>query len=228
MRARFLLDHILDAGRFRIDTFPWTYQPSDSSDIAARRATGTRTRWARMSPLVGEMKVTTAADVGCNAGWFVLQLAQSGVSTIGIDGDRRFARILTHEISRRHIRNAGGLYLQVTPGTVTLIPEVDAVLFLSVWHHIVHHDGLDAADAVLRALWSRTEKVLFFETGEDDVRPTFSLPSMKPSPREWLGGYLTRVCHGSDVRHLGQHPAFAPDGVRSVRNLFAVVKPQEP
>jgi hypothetical protein len=67
---------------------------------------------------------------------------------------------------------------------------------------------------------------MFFDTGEDEMPPSFGLPEMTPDTRTWLEGYLSSTCAGSEVRHLGTHAAFDADGNPCRRNLFAVVRRQ--
>jgi hypothetical protein len=113
------------------------------------------------------------------------------------------------------------LAMKVTPDTVSLVPAADCTLFLAVWHHIVRRQGQDAADRVLRQLWSGTSRILFFETGEiDEMPPYYQLPQMLPTAEEWIGEHLARLCPGGEVRHLGLHQSSSA----YARNLFAVIR----
>jgi hypothetical protein len=73
-------------------------------------------------------------------------------------------------------------------------------------------------------IWSRTGKVLFFDTGENEMSPEYGLPAMTPDARSWLTSYLAETCPGSRVDHLGTHKAFDPHGQPVERNLFAVIR----
>lgn len=217
---RLAVDAAIDAGRHRIDTFPWTYHPTSSSSSASR-SEGTVSRWLAMREFLVGRDVQTAIDIGCNGGWFVLRLAESGVLALGVDGDRRFTRMLVYEASKRGLP-VQVLMMHVNPETVKLLPRTDCILFLSVWHHTVRTAGLEQATKLLATLWARTERVFFFDTGEDEMPASFGLPSMRPSSQQWISDYLTAACTGGDVHHLGTHRAFAPDGTEAERNLFAV------
>jgi hypothetical protein len=93
-----------------------------------------------------------------------------------------------------------------------------------LWHHLVCRQGQDAATAVTAALWDKTGRVMFFDTGEDEMPESFGLPEMAPDARSWLEGYLRSTCRGGRVEHLGRHAAFDADGNPCRRNLFAVVR----
>jgi hypothetical protein len=54
---------------------------------------------------------------------------------------------------------------------------------------------------LLGMIWDRTGKVLFFDSGEDEMTPDFELPEMTPDSRSWLAGYLAETCEGSRIEH---------------------------
>ena len=108
--------------------------------------------------------------------------------------------------------------------TVELVPPADATVFLSLWHHLVKMQGLRTATDITARLWDGTRKVMFFDTGEDEMDESFDLPEMAPDPRTWIAGYLAETCPDSEVRHLGTHAAFDAAGNPCERNLFAVVR----
>jgi hypothetical protein len=115
------------------------------------------------------------------------------------------------------------LVSDVNGSNVSRLPQADCVLLLSVWH-FDREDGIDAASAILSALWSTTGTVLFFETGEREMPDSWQRPEMRPDPRTWLTRYLMDICAGSKVVHLGLHDALSPDNVPCQRNLYAVVR----
>jgi hypothetical protein len=77
---------------------------------------------------------------------------------------------------------------------------------------------------MLEGIWEGTRKVLFFDTGENEMTPEYRLPPMLPDPASWLSTYLAETMPGSRVEPLGTHAAFDPSGRPCERNLFAVIR----
>ena len=203
---------------------PPDHQALPSLGVPGRRAAGSDSRWAAIAPVLDEVHARTALDLGCNVGFFTFQMAHAGISAIGVESHPTFYRTALYAARRLRARNAGILVLTLAPETVGLLPTVDAVLFLALWHHLVRSHGLDEATAMLETIWARTKHVLVLETGEAEMPASYRLPRMTPEPRAWLTDYLARSCEGGDVVHLGMHAAVAPDGTECERNLFAVVR----
>ncbi len=84
-------------------------------------------------------------------------------------------------------------------------------------------EGFEAATGMLAELWQRTGKVLFFDTGENEMPASFGLPAMEPDAERWLGDFLATTCPGAAVRSLGGHQAFDAQGKPCRRTLFAVL-----
>jgi cyclopropane fatty-acyl-phospholipid synthase-like methyltransferase len=104
-------------------------------------------------------------DVGCAEGWFVRRAATDlGIFAIGIESTDT---MIVGELARLHDRTerAGTLRAFVTPEVIRALPKFDAVLCLSVLHHVIRAFGIGAAEQYLRALASRVGKVLLFEIG---------------------------------------------------------------
>src|SRR5438874_4414039 len=89
--------------------------------------------------------------------------------------------------------------------------EVDVTIFLSVLHHILGGSGvysynsrewanLEYAQAILRCLCQRTQ-TLFFEMGQPEEAHDWArwLPSMTPSPAQWIPENLLRPAGFSRV-----------------------------
>jgi hypothetical protein len=240
--TRRYLDDTIDRVRFSIDTFPrsvrwlrWLNLPSMHSAVyqdlpwvgvrSGARAESTRTRWDRMRPLIDEHGVRSALDVGANTGWFAFSLAERGVPTIALERMARHVRIGLYVRQRAGLcASVAFLVMDVTPENVDLLPSAECVIFLSIWHHVVREHGLQGGTAVLRGLWAKTGKLLFFETGEAEMPASYGLPAMTPEPRAWLTKYLEETCPGARVVPLGRHVALDSDNVPARRNLFALVR----
>jgi hypothetical protein len=226
--SRRQLDEWIDLLRLRLDTFPrGRYQPIAAlPGRVAKRADGSRSRWEAIAPVTSELGVRTAVDIGANEGYFSLELGAAGVTTVALESAPPNQRTAMLAIRRSKLDNVGLLSFEVRDDTVALVPPADCVLFLSLWHHLVREDGLEMATSLTERIWSKTGKVMFFDTGEDEMPPSFGLPDMTPDARTWLEGYLSFTCAGGEVRHLGTHAAFDADGNPCRRNLFAVVRRQ--
>lgn len=220
------IDDVLDRVRFRIDTFLYgIYQPVPSLPTGrATRGGGSESRLEAILPVVREQAVESAVDIGACEGYFSIMLGEAGVPTIALEGDPPSYRTAIYAVRRSGLEDVGVLALLLTPSNVVAVPAADCMLCLSIWHHFVRYHGLDAATEMMETIWARTQKVLFFDTGENEMTPEYGLPAMTPDPRSWLGGYLAETCSGSRLEHLGTHRAFDPAGRPCERNLFAVIR----
>lgn len=175
-----------------------------------------------MLPVLNELRPQTALDVGCNAGWFTLNLARLGIATTGVEADPPMYRTAILAARAARPPRPAILVLRIDPTSVCQLPSADVVLLLSVWHHFVRDFGIAAADGILAELWQRTGRALFFDTGESECEEEFGLPAMGDDPRGWIARHLAAVCAGGAVTMLGEHDAFAPDGTECTRGLFLV------
>jgi hypothetical protein len=223
---RAALDAALDLIRFAVDTSPsLDYQPLPwLGRHRVRRETGTDSRWRAIEPALQERRVAAAVDVGANVGWFSIKMALVGIRTLAVEQEPKYYRTLLYARRRLALRNLAVLVARVDRDSVQILPSTDAVLFLSVWHHIVRHDGLEAGSEVLRQLWARCRGALFFESGESELPPGWGLPPLLPSPDEFYASYLAAVCAGSEIRNFGRHVAVTSNGEYCQRTLWAVLR----
>ena len=226
LRLRGLLDDALDWLRYRVDhsTVPH-YQPLPwPTRRRHTRAEGVTSRWEAMLPVIREVAPASAADIGCNVGWYSQRLASLGIPTVGIEGYAPYYRTALYSAKRAPSRKLAITVMTIDEENVRLLPRDDCTLFLSIWHHLVRDQGLDEATAVLSGVWRRTGKVLFFESGEQEMGPEYRLPNLTPDPRQWFTRYLGDVCVGAEVRHLGLHHGGEGGPDVAWRNLFAVAR----
>ncbi|WP_143074830.1 hypothetical protein [Streptomyces mangrovisoli] len=224
--ARRVVDDAIDEVRLRLDALPdGIYQPVPGIRVRkAKRSVGTGSRWAAMAPVVERLKVETALDVGANVGYFPIRLAQRGIASVALEADPKCVRTAMTAVRRNRLDNVAVTSLEFRPDTLGLLPATDCTLLLSLWHHLVREMGFGTATDLLRGLWSRTGKVMFFDSGEDEMPESFGLPRMVPTADVWLAEYLGKNCADGRVEHLGRHRAFDADGLPTDRALFAVVR----
>ncbi|MET9407982.1 hypothetical protein ABZX90_19790 [Streptomyces sp. NPDC002935] len=228
--ARRKVDDAIDLVRLKLDALPdGIYQPVPGIRVRkAKRSVGTGSRWAAMEPVVERLGVESAMDVGANVGYFPIKLALRGIPSVALESDPKCVRTATTAVRRNQLDNVAVMDLELRPDTLGLLPATDCTLLLSVWHHLVRELGLDTATDLLRGLWTRTGKVMFFDSGEDEMPESFGLPRMVPTPDAWLTEYLQTTCTGGRIEHLGRHRAFDADGLPTDRALFAVIREAPP
>ena len=228
LRLRGLTEEAWDRLRLQIDLHSDpVYQPLSwlgRTRPKATRAEGVESRWEAMLPLIEQSGAKTAVDIGCNIGWYALELASRGIVTIGIENHPPYYRTAIYAARKSAAAGLGVLVFEVTPTTAALVPSVDCTVFLAIWHHLVQAHGLDRASSVLATVWGKTEKLLFFESGEDGFPPSFSLPAFEPDAKTWLTEYLSRVCEDATVTHLGLHQGGRDETGILYRNLFALTR----
>ncbi len=128
-------------------------------------------KWAQIAPVLpADMSGMRALDIGCNAGFYSIAVAQRGAEVLGIDVDEHYLR------QARWARERFGLseqqltlrQMQVYE-LARLNQEFDLVLFLGVLYHLRY--PLLALDIVARC----THDLLVLQTltipGEDVVEP---------------------------------------------------------
>lgn len=222
---------IIDPIQFRFDIFPYfPYQPLPWLGLkSALRAESTIKRWNAIEKCLKTETVDSAMDIGCNVGFFCFSLAEKGIPTLGVEADERVLRIARYAARKINTSAVSFLNMHVSPENVRLLPSVDVVTVMSVWHHWCGSYGFEEATKLLGTIWSKSQKLMFFESGQRDIMgadglPKYGLPKMEPSPKEWFTRYLDKTCIGGRVYHVGDFPAFSSSGngqePDTIRTLF--------
>ena len=146
-------------------------------------------------------------DLGCNNGFFSLQLARDGHVVVGMDIFAYAIRTAEHARRRLGLANASFVCAAATPDTMDRLPSCDVALVLSVFQKWCEQYGYPASVDMLRAVWNRTSGCLFFECADSlESIPNVKrhLPDMGPTKdacqafvhqmlRDSLGGTVTRL-----------------------------------
>lgn len=144
-------------------------------------------------------------DLGCNSGYFVFRLAERGGFGLGIEAGRNEIMVCQSLAALHRIKNVSFSRLPIAPENSSILPKVDVVVFMSVFHHFVRHFGPEAAMKMLSDIASKAERFLIFETGQPNEDSSWAdkLSFMGNNPKVWIIDMLKSL--GFDLVHdLGQ------------------------
>lgn len=111
-------------------------------------------KWTLLAPhLPADMRGLSVLDIGCNAGYYSIEMARRGAQVVAMDHDRHYlaqASWVAHQLglADRISLRLGDIY-----GIARRREKFDVVLFLGVFYHLRHPLlGLDLAAAASRDL----------------------------------------------------------------------------
>ncbi len=155
-----------------------------------------RASYARLDAINGflpkDAQLTTL-DIGCNLGFFTFNMAKRGGFSIGIDYGRNEIMAAKALALRYSVNNVVFTQLEITPENASLLPKVDMVICLSVFHHWIRKLGQEQSRIIMQGLADSSNKYLIFDTGqpnEKNVEWATSLEFMNPDINNWADGYL--------------------------------------
>lgn len=221
----------LDTTRFIVDKPKLDYQPLQWVGIRKAKIRGNATweRWEQIVKYLLPQQDKTALDIGSCYGFFSIKMAEKGCRVFGIDSNPRFIRIARYAVPKRLRKQCNFIEMKLSLGNINILPSVNYILLLSVWHHWVYEFGLLEATEILTALWEKTKDMLFFESGEGEVAEEFGLPFKPDNARQWLNDYLQRTCSSSNIKIIseslvGKYKHYA--SIDATRALFMVSRYQ--
>jgi hypothetical protein len=197
------------------------YQPVE---IGGRRFSNVRDsdgRWQAIAAVLRRHGVRNVLDVGCAEGWFIRRAAVDlHCFAVGIEATDR---ITVGEFSRLHdrVERVAAIRSLVSASDLAALPKFDAVICMSVVHHIIRAYGLATAGEFVTALAWRVEKVLIFEIGTaEESAWTQHLPELNQGQEVFVRDFLER-CGLINVRVIADSPAYH----REVQRLLFVAEP---
>ena len=107
------------------------------------------TKWQQLSPLLPEdLSGRTALDIGCNAGFYSLELARRGAEVTAIDFDPNYLRQATWVLEQYQLSERVTLRQMQVYDLAHEEQQYDIVLFMGVFYHLRY--PLLALDIVTR------------------------------------------------------------------------------
>lgn len=142
------------------------YQPIPELKISASKLNNNYTfnRWQKIKSNIPFEKNLSVLDIGCNTGFFCIQLASLGYCVTGLDGSITQYLFLVNVKNVLRLNNllVGNMF--VDPDIIKKLPNYDMVLLLNVFRHWSEAYGKLNALEMLSKIYEKTNKVLFFET----------------------------------------------------------------
>ena len=141
-------------------------------------------------------KIDSILDIGSLFGYFIFRLAQTHkIFGQGIDLSSVYTAYSRAIADLNEIERVSFATMKLTADNVHSLPKYDLIIFLNVFHHIVHFDGFASADKIMKTLIKKCDYFVF-ETGqytEPGQYWTDSLEFMGENPDKWIASYLTKL-----------------------------------
>lgn len=183
------------------------YQPAHLGKSYTASAGGrfSADRFEAISKALPDTAGYSVLDIGCNEGYFTIRMAEQGNFAIGIDVSSLSIR--NAQDIARHNDVSGAVFstFLVEEQTVAMLPKVDVVICLSVYHHWARKLGEEGAFLIMQGLARKTEKYLVFETGQPNERNVDwadELNFMRPDHKSYIIKLLHRIGF-DDVTPIG-------------------------
>lgn len=195
------------------------YQPVIGSSGMIAGTRDCENRWKLIHEVMTTHECNSVVDLGCSEGYYVLQSAKSGIGfCVGVDFDLRRVMTCQSQVVLNDLPRAAFLISEVTPELLDSIPKFDAVIFLSVLHHIMYQKGVDHCREIMNRLAKKTGKALIFEMGQSDEHKESwakDMPDMGSDPHTWIAEFL-RDAGYSTVEKIGETDAYLRETRRAL------------
>ncbi len=195
-RKKLALDYMnLVRKNSKVTFYQPTYNPNNLSlyetDESVRKQTDIRVE--TISNCFDFSCIGSYLDIGSATGYFVFKLAESKkIVAQGIEMDRVLCAYSNAIIILNDLENVSFMNCKLTPEIAEKLPRFDLISFLNVYHHIVHFNGFDAADKIMKILSDKCDHFVF-ETGQYNEKGyywTEDLNFMGDDPDAWIKEYI--------------------------------------
>lgn len=177
-----------------VSALPEIYQPifgyPDLSKNVSRRSEDRLVHITQIYRLLEEQlkRPLRVLDLGCAQGYFSLSLAKLGASVYGIDilpVNIAVCQLLSDQHPELNVKFEVGRIEEILDKLK--VDDYDLVLGLSVFHHLVHQQGLSAVRKIISEL-SLKVAVGIYELALHE-EPLYWGPSQPEDPRQLIDGY---------------------------------------
>jgi SAM-dependent methyltransferase len=218
-RKKLALDYINSVRKnSKVTFYQPTYNPNNfklyEADKSARKETNIRAE--TISNHFDFSRIGSYLDIGSGVGYFVFVLAESKkIIAQGIEMDKILCAYSNAIVILNELENVSFTNCKLTTETAEKLPRFDLISFLNVFHHIVHFDGFDAADKIMRILFNKCNYFVF-ETGQYNEKGyywTEDLKFMGDDPDLWVKEYIVSL--GYKILHDESFKSALSDNTRT-------------
>ncbi|WP_252699105.1 methyltransferase [Natronosalvus vescus] len=104
-------------------------------------------------------------DIGCADGYLTSKFHEKGLFCIGVDQAEQMLAIARS--GRQYKDGLGFIRKEITPDSLSKLPDFDVILLLTVYHHWVNSYGLKTAEDMLVELTEKGNKLFFQPPGKE-------------------------------------------------------------
>ncbi len=142
--------------------------------------------------------VDSYLDVGSQLGFYVFRFSEvnKGLKAYGMEKEKIACTYANALKSLNGVENVFFVNQKITIAAAQSLTNYDLITLMNVFHHIVHFDGFEVADGIMRELFMKCKKYFVFETGQFDEKGYYwsdSLSFMKDRPIGWIQDYLLKI-----------------------------------
>jgi len=165
-------------------------------------------------------EIRSYLDIGSQLGYFVFKMTEANPALIGqgVELDPITCAYSNAIVMLNEVKNVSFTNAKMSLTYAEALPNYDIISFLSVFHHVVHFDGFEAADKIMRELYKKTNKYFAFETGQFDEKGYYwseNLSFMGNEPLQWIQKYLEGLGY-KEVKHLASFGTHLSDKKRGL------------
>ncbi len=180
-----------------VEKYQPTYNPNNFKLFvhdSPRRNTEDRVKFIEKN--LDFKKIGSFLDIGSLFGYFVFRLAEKRkIFGQGMDISSIYTAYSRAIADLNEIENVSFTTMKLTKESVNTLPKYDLILFLNVFHHIVHFEGFPAADKIMKTLAKKC-RYFVFETGIFTEKGEYwsdDLAFMGKYPELWIREYLGKL-----------------------------------
>lgn len=155
---------------------------------------GSRDRIEFIEQNINFSEIKNFLDIGSQLGYFIFEISKNkNIIAQGIEMNYISWAYSNSIAALYQKKNVSFMKSKLTSSLAEKLPNYDVISFLSVFHHIVHFEGFEEADKIMKNLAKKC-KYFIFETGQFNEKNQYwteKLNFMGDNSKEWLKKYLT-------------------------------------
>jgi SAM-dependent methyltransferase len=176
-------------------------------------------RWIPIRAELSKHRPQNILDIGCAEGYYLAQCSREfGSYCLGLEGDYSRYCIAQTQFQTNATKRCAVIFDEINTDSINKLCKFDAVIFLSVLHHVMYSYGQNYALEFMSKLRTKVNKVLIFEMGQSNettAKWAGKLPDMGSDPQKWIAEFLKEAGF-NDIRKIGESKSYFGDCNRTI------------